>query len=387
MDIPIRVRSLLLQLFFFFMLLKNAPLGAQESAVPDPKIVDKAVKKGADFLVLKYWRTLDKGKWTSNAELVLLALSRARVRSEQSGFFQKIMEDLDTLPLEYTYRVALLAMTLESLDPVRYRERIAHCAQWLVDTQMEDGEWSYPHASPPIHVEPPLPTKEEESLPPVARTFLIKKHSLTVTRKDKGDISNTQFALLGLRACSDAGIQIPKSTWESALSYFTHAQNQDGGWGYCIGDAKPDASYASITCAGVASLALCQSAMGRKNISDDPSIQAGLKWIGVHFSPSRNANIEKRNALRCNWLYFYLYSVERLGSLLNLKRLGDKEWYSSGVGYVLEQQRENGSWLDNSDESTCSGIVDRETVDTCFAMLFLRRGTHPLVNAEDPRHH
>jgi hypothetical protein len=382
----LRARGALLCLLAALALLQGVPLQAQEAPAPDPRRVEAALRKGADFLVLKYWRGLDKATWHSSAELVLLALSRARVTSEQAGFFGKVQEDLDALPLEYTYRVALLAMTLESLDPVRYRDRIAHCAQWLVETQLEDGEWSYPRWAPqPTHVPPPLSVPGKADSPSAARSFRIKRGDRTVTRKDRGDICNTQFALLGLAACARAGMEIPESTWESARSYFKSRQNQDGSWGYCFGDTRPDAGYASMTCAGVASLALCDAARGRKDFAEDPALKAGLKWIAANFSPSENANIDSRNAVHCRWLYFYLVGVERVAGLLGLPRLGDQDWYAAGSNLVLARQQENGSWKDAADDSKASSFCwDRETVDTCFAMLFLSRGTAALAPAQDP---
>jgi hypothetical protein len=71
--------------------------------------------------------------------------------------------------------------------------------------------------------------------------------------------------------------------------------------------------------------------------------------------------------------------------LLDLPRLGDQDWYAAGSNAVLAQQRENGSWKDAADDAKASSFSwDRETVDTCFAMLFLSRGTAPLAPAQDP---
>ena len=51
-------------------------------------------------------------------------------------------------PLEWTYDVSLQAMILEEIDRVKYQARIAQCAQFLVDNQCPNGQWSYGEPDP-----------------------------------------------------------------------------------------------------------------------------------------------------------------------------------------------------------------------------------------------
>ncbi|MBI4565513.1 MAG: hypothetical protein HY716_12535 [Planctomycetes bacterium] len=76
----------------------------------------------------------------SPVELVVLTLSHAGV-SRDHPVFEKCLQAMLDSKLEYTYRVALHAMALQRLDPVAHQERLAHCGQWLVDTQCAEGEW------------------------------------------------------------------------------------------------------------------------------------------------------------------------------------------------------------------------------------------------------
>src|SRR5579864_1691032 len=103
---------------------------------PDPIQVDAAVKKGAVFLLKKYEKGLDPRLLGWNLELLMLSLSHANVERDNEVFLKGLSE-LETSKLEYTYRVASLAMTLSRIDPVKYQRRLAHCAQWLVDTQLQ----------------------------------------------------------------------------------------------------------------------------------------------------------------------------------------------------------------------------------------------------------
>ena len=85
-----------------------------------------------------------------------------------------------------------------------------------------------------------------------------RKRHKHIDIKGVGDISNTQFAILGLKACFDARIEIPRKTWKAALGYIRKYQNKDGGWGYAYAGQRDNQSYASMTCAGVCSIAICR---------------------------------------------------------------------------------------------------------------------------------
>ena len=59
-----------------------------------------------------------------------------------------------------------------------------------------------------------------------------RKLALDSLAGEKGDVSNTQYALLGLRAVRDARIELPAATWEAALAWTAAHQLEDGSWGY-----------------------------------------------------------------------------------------------------------------------------------------------------------
>jgi hypothetical protein len=352
---------------------------AQEPRPPDPTEIEKALQSGVQFLRRKYEKGFDTGKWNSTHELFVLALIHGGV-SREDLVFQKAVRELETCPLDYTYRVSILAMALARLDARKYRARLAHCAQWLVDTQLADGDWSYPHWPPrPVAVAPPRIEKVEDAGGKPVVPIKIKRHRTTTTEKPQGDISNTQFAILGLRACLEAEIEIPRETWEDALQYYRRTQNADGGWGYCYGGARPKDSYASMTSAGVSSSLICRHSLQAQEPREDESIRKGLAWVGRNFRPDVNVNIEKRMALPNPWLYFYLYSIERLGKIAGVEKLGESPWYPAGARHLLKAQTPEGSWWAGMERSQWQWFGDCETTDTCFAMLFLASGTRPLT--------
>jgi len=356
----------------------------------DQSKVDTAIKNGADFLAKKY-QAFDAVSWNSTLELVMLTLSHANV-SPENETFKKGLAALESTKLEYTYRVAALAMALQRIDPRKYQDRIAHCAQWLVDTQLPEGEWGYPDTlttadeqPKPITVEPPKLEKKPESGGNTVSMIKIKRQiNKNLNLKAKGDISNTQFAILGLKACHDAGIEIPKPTWQAALAYTLKTQNQDGGWGYYFNGMKDPESYASMTCAGVCSIAICRYGLGNKNAAKDGAVQVGLRWLGAHFKADDNFNITKSHvADPTRWLYYYLYSIERVGKIVGVEELGKQKWYDIGAKYLLAKQKADGSWYTGIEGVQWKQAGDIHTADTCFAILFLTKATPPLVPTGD----
>jgi hypothetical protein len=60
-----------------------------------------------------------------------------------------------------------------------------------------------------------------------------------------------------------------------------------------------------------------------------------------------------------------LWSVERVGVLFGLSKIGEKDWFRWGLRILHANQVENGSW---------SRVVgEQHIVDACFALLFLQR--------------
>ncbi len=358
--------------------------------------VDKAIDDGAAWLTKRFDRGFDSSSWNSTLELVMLTLSHANVKPDDP-VYKKGLEALENTKLQYTYRVAALAMALQRIDAVKYQDRIAYCAQWLVDTQLPDGEWGYPDTltSPtevPKAVEVDPPRIEKKSEPKAGQTQSTVKIRRVISKKlnmkAKGDISNTQFAILGLKACHDAGIEIPKETWGGALGYILKFQSQDGGWGYTFNGMKDSETYSSMTCAGVCSVAICLYGMGTKQATavKAPAVQRGLAWLAKYFVPDDNHNIERSHvADPKRWLYYYLYSIERVGKIVGIEELGRQKWYDVGAKYLLEKQKKDGSWWTGIDGVQWRQAGDIETADTCFAILFLTKATPPLVATGDTK--
>src|SRR5262249_54493676 len=95
----------------------------------------------------------------------------------------------------------------------------------------------------------------------------------------------------------------------------------------------------------------------------DPAIRKALgvlaRHLDTHGAPGQRpiGNIG---------LYF-LWSVERVGVLYNLRTIGGKDWYRWGADLLVKHQGADGSWA-------CGGYWgSSHHVDTSFALLFLKR--------------
>jgi len=373
------------------------PAAPPQAAPPvDEAQVDAAIKKGVAYLRTAPSPGAHAGIKDSD-ELIVWTYVHAGLRDSDPDF-QKLFKKMLDGPLEKTYKVALQAMILEELDRVKYQERIAQCAQFIVDNQCTNGQWSYGNPTPfaaevkvpeTKSVATPAPatpgsTRDfgaagEKQKPKVVQKVPIKK------QKDgpaAGDNSNTQYAALGLRACHDSGIVIPDAVLVLAVKWWRESQqgdvDKDGkavatggfsekpeGWNYKDKTAQPDkAPYASMTAGGSSSLILYDYILGRR-WKEDVHVKQGLAWLARHWTIGRN--------------YYYLYGLERTGILFGGDKIGDHFWYPEGAKFLLKDQNADGSW----GHHTKAEDKDRNTQDTCFAILFLKKATRPLVASED----
>lgn len=369
------MRSLVLPFLLAMWGIAAAPQDPGAKSKLDPKKVNEAIDKGAAYLVKRYAEGINNTAWTSPVELVVLTLSHADVKPTDP-VFAKCLERMLDAKLEYTYRVSLQAMALQRLDPKKYQDRLAACAQWLVDTQCAEGEWGYPGTLEsendlPKKVTIPAPKKEGDS-------WKIQRRVRPDT-KVKGDQSNAQFALLGLRACQESEVEIPKETWTAALRFQLSTQRPDGGWGYYFHDMRDKTSYGSLTLAGTCAVAICRNYLGMKEPLRDPSVQRGLAWMARRLNFDENPEVTRSNVIDPKaWHYYYLYSIERTGILCRTEKFGDQEWYPGGAQWLIRNQRPEGSW-GTGVRMAWKAAGDLEAADTCLAILFLTRSTPPLV--------
>jgi hypothetical protein len=371
-----------------------------EAPPVEQRMVEDAIKKGVAYLKTAV-SPANEPVLLDTDEILLWTFVQAGVPEDEARF-QSLLKKMLASKLERTYKVALQAMILEELDRVSYQGRIAQCAQFLLDNECKNGQWSYGEPSPHVDalstVAPRKETPTNADAPKPGTNGRVKpkvQAKIRVTRKrdgpDTGDNSNAQYAALGLRSCFDAGIQLPPDAITRARKWWEHSQyaaeNASGegkGWCYRWKGAKEcrvsDRPYASMTVGGVGALAMYDYILGRDR-KTDASIRKGLAWIEKNYSITENIGpCENSEGKPGAYLLYYLYALERMGILCETEKIGPHEWYPEGARMLLAAQNADGSW-----KVTQCPWVDPTTWDTSFAILFLRRATRPLedVPSED----
>ena len=382
-----------------------AGLFAREAqAQVDQKRIDDAIHRGVEYL-----KGAESSGWDQHInncdELVLLTFIHAGV-PEKDAKFQEYLQRALRAKLERTYKVALLAMCLEELDRVKYQGRIRQCAQFLVDNQCQNGQWHYGEETP-FAVGVPTTGNNRAAVASAAKDFAAAEGAKTkpkvvnrvpVEKKREGpptgDNSNAQYAALGLRACHEAGIILPKETVvKPAKRWWTTSQLGDPkggkdnsvatsggtipaeprGWSYV---QNPQA-YGSMTAGAVGAVCIYDFILG-EDWKKDKVVAGGMSWLQKNYSVTENVGpCETGSQAPTEFLYYYLYALERAGMLYDTVFIGNKDWYLDGARELLAAQKQGGEWAQSAPATM------RPTWDTCFAILFLKRATRPLVVSVD----
>jgi hypothetical protein len=177
------------------------------------------------------------------------------------------------------------------------------------------------------------------------------------------DNSNSQFAVLGLAAAERCGVlsrgkpavQFAKAK-DRAIRHWQNTQAKMGGWSYRKAGGNPTLA---MTCAGIASLYLLGKRLevpGKAcgQYTPDKNLQKGLKCLAELLGGRRGIS---GNA-------YAMYALERVGVFLDLRLIGECDWYRQGAETILR------------------GNANRSTVDTSFHLLFLTKGNAPVAIAK-----
>ena len=212
---------------------------------------------------------------------------------------------------------------------------------------------------------------------------------LTASPPTDADHSVSQFAVLGVWALAQAGLEVPTAYWQLVDAAWHRQQLPSGGWGYRLpAEAKepkneskvvdprkppkktkpePVSPTLSMTAAGVATLFITQEytqiAPRCGGNIDDPGIDAGLKYLGQHLTE-----------LIAGRQYYTLFGISRVGLASGYKYLGTTDWFQWGSDAICREQSKSGEWNLKGDNENYKGVPD-----TAFALLFLARGRAPVM--------
>jgi hypothetical protein len=350
----------------------RAPKGLEGVGVTADQ-VNGAIEHGRDFL----WANLkaqlvaehrkmgdDSGQDMLQALALVHAGAHLKYRefdSELRGMLTRLDPTSDRVG---TYQMGIACMLIGDYAEPMFLPKMRLLTRRLVEEQCPEGSWDYARgvpasifgdqaAGPALSVEGGMALDQTPGAPPVSRLSPFGK-------RDPGDTSTSQFALLGLRAASRVRIMAAPEVWTRSLQSVRARRCKDGGWGY---DYRPASAYGSMTCAGICCLAIDRFELGEQDPVVDPDIERALGWLDSHFSVSVNPEYG-------SYLYYYLYSLERVGRILDTEFIGTHEWYPEGAKFLIEAQKKDGSWLEKADTDP--------RIPTSFALLFLTRATQSL---------
>jgi hypothetical protein len=289
--------------------------------------------------------------------------------------------------LAATYELSLAILFLDRLGDARDQPLIRTFGQRLLNGQLDCGAWTY---SCPVNNRRPgsLPTPSRGTQGPQIISWKNATPLNKPVQRNRlafhGDNSNTQFAILGLWVAQRHGVTARRALLATE-QYFRAIQLKDGGFSY---HANLVAYRDSMTCAGLLSLAMRHgmiSGQGRDIRPDQPApvndraVTQALDFLGlsinkVVLSGGRITGVEARDPL------YFLWSLERMAMIYDLRTVGDKEWYPWAAQMLVDVQQADGSWH----------APYSDPVGTCFALLVLRRSNfaHDLqltVKGQPPR--
>lgn len=225
------------------------------------------------------------------------------------------------------------------------------------------------------------------------------------------DLSSTQFACLALFAADRCGIKVDSKIWNDMITFAMKQQEDDGpqvdraieardpkaakgdaggakakdrarGHAYFKSESiDPDegAATGGMTACGLGTIMMARFILmhragdklwaGRNHDEIQQSVYDSAAWLNYNWNPIQNPKKARINTYHL----YYLYCVERAFDMIGNARLGPHFWYVEMGGRLLAIQKPQGFW------KTGSTHEPEDTLDTCFALLFLKRATAPRV--------
>lgn len=233
------------------------------------------------------------------------------------------------------------------------------------------------------------------------------------------DISSTQLAALALYTAQRFGAKIEPQVWWDIIELVLSHQEEDGperqrhdpgyqkggyappkdkarGFMYIKGspDGSEGKATGSMTACGLGTLLICKEVLcetdkGRKLFLEkklDSTIERAtwdaLAWLDLHWSAFNNPHSQY------GYPIYYLYSLERAMDILGKNLVGSHLWYTEGARAILdvtkkaevqERLKKGTRNVPGMYWETGATHEPKDVLDTCFALLFLKRATKGLV--------
>ncbi|MBI5726147.1 MAG: DUF4159 domain-containing protein [Planctomycetes bacterium] len=314
----------------------------QPQSAPSPEQADRSIAAAAKYLLSRMGpdgRTVDEypagqANHGGKTALCVYTLLSAGFPPDQHPQIAKAVTWLSQANLTGVGPIALRACCL-AIMPETPHEALQKDIDWLIRAA-DAGAYSY--------------------VPPAGQDRVF-------------DNFNSQLAATAVRLGELAGADIQPAYWQIVQKHWLAQQQADGGWCYrVVSGCKPASSYGSMTAAGACVLYTCMNRLtSGPFIRCDPSdayqpIEKALAWLDANFQADGNPG---RPA---EWFYCYLDALSRAAAESGRRQFAGKDWQRACSARLIREQHADGSF----------GQADA-TVETAYALLFLARGTSPML--------
>jgi hypothetical protein len=323
------------------------------------------------------------GQTQSSGRLALILLTLLKAgESPFDPVMKKALDDLRKRYIADTYSLGVALLTMEACyTPSRERED-------LLSGRIKEARLRKPtekdRQTIEVWVRQLLMNRPASDRDSTARWHYLPSNGF--------DNSCSQYAVLGLYAAHLCGVEIDRRIWIGAARHFLQVQSKSSGkvrfrlathqqvakdpsgrgtvsatdaagWSYTDKYRLPTGS---MTTSGIGSLTICNAVLRGKGRPKDVSlsrvqgaIKSGFAWLASHYDVRQNPGHGS------GWRLYYLYGLERACELNQIAHIQSKDWYFDGATLLLEEQGKNGRW--------------GSEIDTCFAILFLKKAALPVV--------
>ncbi len=309
-----------LAILIVFLLLANiGAISMVHAQTPHQIAMDAAITKGIDYLNMLQAPDGHIGEswYVGETGLYILALldhniskNDPHVLNATNYILSRVQIDGSIYQSEPNYETAGAIMALEALQNSTLLPTISNAASYVLSSQAPDGSFGYSAGA------------------------------------GSGDLSNSQYSILGLKSAELAGWVPPSSTPYTKLANWVKTQqNVDGG--YCT------YGYTTSSGAGTSAALICLSLAGVP--LGDSSIQGGITWLKNNFSYTTNPGYDWLGAY-----YYYLYGAmkaltfcgitNQVGGVMdpttaaNPGVAGDRGWHFDFSEHLIVTQYGSGDW-------------------------------------------
>ncbi len=332
---------------------------ASMSFAASPAAVEKSINLAKEWL----YKQQQNGNWEESQAVE----KKANAQSPKGG--------------QFTGRTALAVLALLSSGESSQDPRIKSAVDFLLKTPTQ-GVYALGLRCQLWLQLPPTPATREAML----RDSKILFTSAKQTGNAKGmydyapgsskaySHSRSQYAVLGMWAAAQSGVEVPDSYWRMVEEAWRRNQETSGGWTYMSPKDNEHPATPGMTTVGVATLLITQEYLRAqdgvqcKGNQTNDAIEKGIKWLGENMDKFATDKSYSRD-----FPYPTLYAYERVGVASGLRYFGGVDWYDKGSTWAIKKQSEAGNW--GSGQSSLFSSV----AETSFAMLFLAKGRAPIV--------